>query len=312
MLHLPLAPGAFTGEWQLTAHIDPEGPPVGRTSFIVESFVPPRLEVAVTTREPYLDPTGPLDVEVRAAYLYGAPGADLPGEVELTIHEADAPFPEFEGYRFGLVEEPFLPVRLPPAPFRADGQGRAALQLMPESGVDTPNPLAATLRARVFDIDGRPVTATAQLPVRHAEGYVGIRPGFADALGEGAQARFDLVLLDAEGRPLPERELAFDLVREIVDYVWFQRAGQWDFEQVVTDEPVTGGRARTDATGRASLTLPPVAFSKNRLLFVKKVDSGAGLLTIVGTVDGQTNATIASQNAFMTLWCNGAEWKIVG
>ncbi len=47
---LPLLPGSTTGTWRVEAFADPKAAPVGRTSFLVEDYVPERLEFSLTSR----------------------------------------------------------------------------------------------------------------------------------------------------------------------------------------------------------------------------------------------------------------------
>jgi hypothetical protein len=63
------------------------------------------------------------------------------------------------------------------------------------------------------------------------------------------------------------------------------------------------------ATGGASgidVTLPtPTA---GRLLDVKKDDTGAGPVTLIGTVDGVTNPTLDYQGDSLSMVADGASW----
>ena len=86
---------------------------------------------------------------MRADYLYGAPGADLALEGEVTLGLARS-LPDFPGYVFGREDEPFqsgyqaLPAGLVTGP---DGTARIALDLPPLGPVSRPVEMTATLRA---------------------------------------------------------------------------------------------------------------------------------------------------------------------
>jgi hypothetical protein len=71
----------------------------------------------------------------------------------------------------------------------------------------------------------------------------------------------------------------------------------------------------TGATSR-TITLPTAADNAGRKLFIKKVDSGVGTVTVEGegaeTIDDSANYVITSQYAFVTLVCNGTGWFIIG
>ena len=72
-----------TGTWRVRAYTDPKRPSIGETSFLVEDYVPDRLEFDLTAKAPTLSTTSPAELTVDGRYLYGAPAAnlDLEGEV---------------------------------------------------------------------------------------------------------------------------------------------------------------------------------------------------------------------------------------
>ena len=60
-LTMPLDPGAPTGGWRLAVHADPEAPALASTGFLVEDFVPERLDLTLTLAEGPVDPGGGRD-----------------------------------------------------------------------------------------------------------------------------------------------------------------------------------------------------------------------------------------------------------
>jgi len=77
---LPAA--ANRGNWEATAHGDPEGEAVGRVSFEVQDFVPQRLGLTLGERPSVLKPGDTLSIPVEARFLYGAPASARGGEAE--------------------------------------------------------------------------------------------------------------------------------------------------------------------------------------------------------------------------------------
>ena len=103
-LSVPIAATASTGTWRVRAFTDPKRPPVGETSFMVEDYVPDRLEFDLASPTGRISQTVPADVTLDGRYLYGAPasGLDLEGEI---IYGAAKERPGFAGYLFGLADE---------------------------------------------------------------------------------------------------------------------------------------------------------------------------------------------------------------
>ncbi len=256
---LAVAPDAFSGVWTVSAHAGAEAPAIGATSFVVEDFVPPRLELALGLPAAPADPARPIELRVEGRYLFGAPAAGLEGEVELLVRPAERPFAGFEGWAFGLAQETFLPQGVPPVGFTTDAAGTAGVALALETVPETTRPLEAVIRGRLLDVDGRPAQAEAVLPLRPPGRSIGLRAAFAGPLPEGGRAAFEVALVDPLGAPAGPARLAFELLAEEHDVTWFQRGGRWEAEPVVRDTVVRDGTLELDASGRGRLEVDVTA-----------------------------------------------------
>ncbi len=103
-LTLPLPASAATGTWHARAFTDPKRPAIGETSFLVEDYVPDRIEFDLTSSAGHISQQTPAKVEVSGRFLYGAPATDLDLEGEVTIAAAKERS-GFAGYEFGLADE---------------------------------------------------------------------------------------------------------------------------------------------------------------------------------------------------------------
>ncbi|MCK4277194.1 MAG: alpha-2-macroglobulin family protein, partial [Phycisphaerae bacterium] len=99
-LDVALISSAPTGTYRVEVYSDPKGSPVGKTSFLVEDYVPDRLEFDLTTKATAISPTSPVEVMLDGRFLYGAPAAGLGIEGEINIAKA-AERPGYPGYSFG-------------------------------------------------------------------------------------------------------------------------------------------------------------------------------------------------------------------
>jgi hypothetical protein len=81
-----------------------------------------------------------------------------------------------------------------------------------------------------------------------------------------------------------------------------------DTDNIRTILMTTGGSNRT-------VTLPTATDNTNRVLTIKKVDSGAGTVIVDGegseTIDGATTKTLPAQYTFISIQCDGSAWHIV-
>ena len=147
-LALPLLSARQRGTWRVQAFADPKGPAIGETSFLVEDYVPERLEVTLKPAEALSGrPAGARSTSTRAI-LYGAPGAglDVTGDVtvEPTAERPDGPR-GLHGRPAGRdVREPDRPRSRRAA--TTDAKGHAACRV-PVDDVTAPRPLEAQDRA---------------------------------------------------------------------------------------------------------------------------------------------------------------------
>ena len=87
-LSFPMISSAPTGTYRVRAYTDPKGPSVGTTSFLVEDYVPDRMEFDLASPTGKLSQTQPAEVTVDGRFLYGAPASNLDLEGEMKIKAA--------------------------------------------------------------------------------------------------------------------------------------------------------------------------------------------------------------------------------
>src|SRR5690606_39748064 len=86
---LPLVTDAATGTWRLKVFADTKSAPVGQTQFLVEDYVPERLDADIATDATDFGASG-IRVALDGRWLYGAPASDLKVEGSVTLSAADA------------------------------------------------------------------------------------------------------------------------------------------------------------------------------------------------------------------------------
>jgi uncharacterized protein YfaS (alpha-2-macroglobulin family) len=255
-LDLALDPDATRGGWKLAIHADPKAPPLATAGFLVEDFVPERVKLDLSLPEGPVDPATGAELQVRADYLYGAPGADLALEGEVTLGLARS-LPDFPGYVFGREDEPFqsgyqaLPAGLVTGP---DGTARIALDLPPLGPVSRPVEMTATLRAS--DGSGRPVERSLTRPVLPDAPLVGVKPLFDGAVDEGGTASLELIALDPRLAATDLGPLDWTLSRVDTSYLWYEINGTWTYEPVTRRERVASGSVSLTAAAPVRLDLP--------------------------------------------------------
>ncbi len=239
-LDLPILDTATTGTWRVEAYADPKGSPVGEAVFLVEDYMPQKLEMTVATEaKTFTDAGLPLAVDGR--WLYGAPAADLALEGEVTIQTTSADLPGFPGYKFGLSDEEIAPVRVPVEGLsRTDEQGKATVDIPRPTLPDTERPLQARISVSLREPGGRSLERSLKLPVDSARPRIGVKPLF-DTLGEGETANFEVILLGADGKAIDGKGLKWALSRLRIDYQWYSEGSSWQHEAVTTASRIGDG-----------------------------------------------------------------------
>src|SRR5258708_33981239 len=77
---IALADTAMTGGWRLAAFVDPKGAALYERNFLVEDYVPERLEMKLTALQPTISAASPGIVALAGRDLYGAPASNLARE----------------------------------------------------------------------------------------------------------------------------------------------------------------------------------------------------------------------------------------
>ena len=264
-LVLPVIGSAPTGTWHVRAFTDPKRPAVGETTFLVEDYVPDRIEFDLTSPTGRVSPKAPATVDVAGRFLYGAPaaGLDLEGDVTVAVAKERAGFPAYE---FGLADEEVSAARQPLEDLPAtDGAGKAKFNVSLDKLPASTHPLEAKIAVRMAEAGGRAVERTITLPVSPSGAMIGVKPQFSGrSLSDGATAAFDVIVVMPDGTAAARRGLHYELQRVDTHYQFYKRDGRWNYEPVKTTTRVADGTADAAADKPARISLP-VTFGRYRL-----------------------------------------------
>ncbi|MDP4025810.1 alpha-2-macroglobulin [Methylobacterium sp. NEAU 140] len=255
-LPLALLSGAMHGTWRIAAYTDPKAPAVGETSFLLEDYVPERLEVTLKPAQAALRKGEPAGVAVAARYLYGAPGAGLDVSGSVTVAPAKASgVPGLEGFSVGLDDEQIEPTTQELASHATtDAQGAATVSV-PIPEVAAPRPMEAKITLAVGEPGGRALSRSLTLPILPAAPVLAVRKTFGE-LKEGGIAGFELVLAAPDGRRLAKPGVTWSLSRVERSYQWYRADGRWSFEPVKTARRVAGGTVDLAAEAPRKIEAP--------------------------------------------------------
>jgi len=277
-LSVPLVSSAPTGTWRVRAFADPKRPPVGEATFLVEDYVPDRIEFDLSSKAKGVSKTSAAEITVEGRFLYGAPAAKLELEGEMIVSAASER-PGFARYQFGLADEDVETTRQPLENLPdTDDNGKARFAVTLEKQPQTTRPLEAQVVVRMAESGGRAVERKLTLPVIPSGPMIGIKPLFSGrSLGEGESATFDVMFASPDGTSLARNGLRYELLKVETKYQWYRRDGVWDFEPVKTTKRVADGQINVAADRPARISVP-VQWGRYRL----EVSTDDGPLTSVG------------------------------
>jgi uncharacterized protein YfaS (alpha-2-macroglobulin family) len=238
---LPVAGSAPRGVWRLEMFADLEAPALAARTFLVEDFLPERIDFDLTMPDAplYVGRASSVDLGIAARYLFGAPGAGLAieGEVLLRAAEGLAAYP---GYVFGRHDQPFNAQMEALSGAETDEQGNAVLPVYLPQVADPHRPLEARVTVRIAEGSGRPVERQVTKAVSSGDAMIGVKPLIQGGVApEGGKARFQIIAVQAAAMVgLPVK---WTVSRVQYDYQWYQSYGNWSWEPVVSRELVAEG-----------------------------------------------------------------------
>ena len=271
-LDVPIISSAQTGTWRVAVYSDPKAASVGEATFLVEDYVPDRLEFELNTKATSISPKSPAEILLDGRFLYGAPAAGLDIEGEVNIAKA-AERPGYPGYSFGLdaadqadqdedVGTESIPLAdLPQTNDAGEATFTVALDKVPASS----KPLEANVVVRLAEPGGRAVERKLTLPIEPKANMIGVKPLFSGrSLSDNDIANFDVVMVAPDGKQMAATGLKWQLLSIESKYQWYRSNGYWSYEPIKVTRRVADGTldVAADKPGKISV---PVTWGRYRL-----------------------------------------------
>ena len=277
-LAVPIISSAPTGTWRVAVYSDPKGAAIGQASFLVEDYVPDRLEFDLTTKATSISPEQPAEILLDGRFLYGAPAAGLEIEGEVNIAKATER-PGFPGYSFGLdagsdEEEPGTEsIPLADLP-QTDAAGKAAFTVALDQVPPSTKPLEANVVVRLAEPGGRAIERKLTLPIVPSAPMIGVKPLFAGkSLNDNDTANFDVVVVAPDGKQVEAKGLKWQLLNIESKYQWYRSGGYWSYEPIKVTRRVADGTIDV-GPGQPGKISVPVTWGRYRLEVASPDPSG--------------------------------------
>ena len=248
-----------TGTWRARAYTDPKASSIGETTFMVEDYIPERIDFSITAKEKQIKSDLPVELKVDGHFLYGAPASGLQIEGDLLVAPATGR-PGFAGYQFGVADEETAsnertPIENLP---EADANGVASFPVSLAKPPSSTRPQEAQIFIRMAEAGGRSVERKLVLPVAPAAAMIGVKPLFLNkSVAEGDKAGFDVVFVAPDGKQLSRDGLHYELLKIESRYQWYRQNSSWEYEPVKSTSRVADGDVKVAADTPSRITLSP-------------------------------------------------------
>ena len=255
-----------TGEWSLEARANPRSrEPLQTLRFHVEEFLPERMKLELESQQQRLKTREDFKVEVKGAYLYGAPASGNRFTAVMNVRRDLHPLEQFSAYVFGDVGEDGEKSRRELTDTKLDGNGNYRLKVKPFEQ-DYNSPMKVKITGSVYESGGRPVTRSIERTVWPAAELIGVRPLYAGEYAEtNTSVGFEVIKTNAQGQLLAANNLEVKLIREDRDYYWtYDSQRGWHYEHSEAQYPVAVQSLDIIAKQRGKLALP-VEYGSYRL-----------------------------------------------
>ncbi|HEY8246809.1 MAG TPA: alpha-2-macroglobulin [Hyphomicrobium sp.] len=278
---LPLAASSQTGTWRAKLHTDPDKDPITQVSFLVEDFVPERLDLKLEPPSAALSPQETQTIKATGRYLYGPPAADLAIEGDIVVKPSTKDVAGYPGFQFGQADETIEPVRKAlDAATSTDAEGIAQVAITLPPVTQTAKPLDANVILRLRESGGRTIERSITIPVDLKQARMGIKPLFKGTdLDEKQTASFEVVVLDAEGKRVAADGLTWVLNRLDTNWQWYRRDGQWNYEAVTLTRKIADGALNATAAGAFPRIEASVDYGRYKLEITSADPSGPSVST---------------------------------
>ena len=248
-----------------------DGRTIGEVSFLVESFVPPQIKVAVKASQETAAPGEKVSATISAEHLYGAPAEGLRSEGWVSFMPIDFKPAGWERFTFGNGNVKFnIGAGIHLDVTRLDADGRRAVSFVIPGDLRAPARAKALVRGTVFENGGRTVNAYGGVVIDTAPYYIGIDTAGRDWYPGEEEISLGWATVRPDGTPEKGvSSLSASLVR--VDTHWnftVNSNGHYEWHRDSSEHTVMEGKTLSagDGEGRGVCTFKVPEWGEYRLV----------------------------------------------
>jgi uncharacterized protein YfaS (alpha-2-macroglobulin family) len=267
-----------TGLWNAYVKI---GGTTFHKSFRIETIKPNRLKINLELPKEIINASSEdkIRATLSSAWLTGATASDLKTKVEMVLTKVNTQFKNYDRYVFNNPVTGFESSKMNVFEGTLDKQGNVIFDMKMPKANNAPGMLRANITSRVFEQGGDASIHTISVPFSPYSSYVGIN--LNQPTGKYIETDqdhvFDVVTLDAYGKPINRSGLEYKIYRVGWSW-WWEEESEQSFESYINNTyemPVAEGELNTSNGGKAQFKFRVDYPSWGRyLVYVKDRKSG--------------------------------------
>jgi uncharacterized protein YfaS (alpha-2-macroglobulin family) len=254
-------------------------------SFRIETIKPNRLKINLSLPSNRIDATdGNIPAVLTSSWLTGAIARNLKVKIDMTLTKTHTQFNGYEKYIFNNPASNFNSNSLELFNGTLNEEGEVKLNFKTPKAGDAPGMLNANLVCRIFEPGGDASIYMQNVPYSPFNAYVGLDINLKENsyIKTDENHRFDVVTLDAGGKPVNRNSLEYKIYK--IGWSWWWEHNAESFANYINNssyEPVAKGNLKT-TNGKTSFNFMLKYPGWGRyLIYIKDKDSGHATGAIV-------------------------------
>lgn len=273
---------APTGNW--LAKISVGGAKFSKT-IKVATIKPNRLKLNLTFEDEILDANKPINGNLKALWLHGAPARNLKAEMDITLRTTNTAFKKYPNYNFNDPIRTFEKVEQSILKNKLSSEGVFNFSKKIDLSGKAPGMLKATFLTKVFEGGGDFSMDVFSKNLAPYSYFVGLQSPKAHRYGSyftDENTTFDVVSVDAQGKSSGNRKLNIKVFK--IEWRWWWNRGQDNlsrYENTTVHRPVKDFSITTGNNGKG-----------NFIINIPEEDGGRYLIRVIDEVSGHATGRI--------------------
>lgn len=207
-----------TGNWEARFYI---GNRYFSHTVKIETVVPYKLKVNIEPEQQRIESNSKsFAFDVKCAYLFGNPAANLSAEVEVEVQNARKSFPKYSNFIFENPDKEYQEFsdKIFTGTLNADGVAKIKWNCPVFEGA--PSALNLRITAKVLEKGGRPNINWLNVPIEPYSHYVGIQSPKYSYVATGNDLDIPVILVDSRGVPASGKTIKYRIYRNTFHWWW--------------------------------------------------------------------------------------------